>query len=99
MYEGAAIELVCFFKNLLTAAAVNARISLCSKLHWHQKEGTVASYYEAMNYLLKTYTVNDLIVESEADMMPFAQSSNRSLTEFSEALCNKTVGCHRVYHE
>lgn len=53
------------------AAAINARITVKSKTPQHQKEVTVTSYYEAIQYILETYATDILIVETDADTMRF----------------------------
>lgn len=57
----------------LTAATVNAQIELQSKLHKHQRVGTVTSYSEAVNYLLDTYATDDVVSETDAKIMRFTQ--------------------------
>lgn len=47
----------------------NVCISLKSKLLRSQEKGTVASYCEAIKYLLKTYTTEYVFPESYIDMM------------------------------
>lgn len=66
VHEGAAIR---FNTSPLKFAAVtelNAGIALKSKPHERQKEGTLASYCEAINCLLVTYATDDLISETDA---------------------------------
>lgn len=81
------------------ATLLDARIALQSKSHKRQKEDMVASYCKAIDYLLETYAINDVIAETDADMMHFKQPSNKLLTEYSEALWNNALRSDRVYDE
>lgn len=84
--EGAAIWLLHFFMKRLAAAALDVCITLCSKWHRLQMEGTVKTYCEAVNILLETYETEDVIAETNADMMHFTPLSNKFPTEYAEAL-------------
>lgn len=80
-------------------ASSRVRIALKSELHKRQKEGTVTLYCEAVNYFLETYATDDVIAEADDDMMRFTQPSNKSPTEYTEALWNKGFKRDRVYDE
>lgn len=66
-------------------------------MHKLQKEGTVTSYCEAVEYLLGTYAMDDVLTETDAGMMGFTQPSSKSPTEYAEALWNKMPRCDKVY--
>lgn len=60
------------------AAALNARIALNLKLHKRQKEGTETSCCKAVNCLLVSYAMNDLIAETDASIIRFTHLLNKS---------------------
>lgn len=64
----------------------NACIVLSSKWPRRQRQGTVPSYCEAVNYFLEEYETYDVITETNGDMMRFTQLSNKSSTDYAEAL-------------
>lgn len=80
-----------------TAAGFNARVIWKSEWHKHQKEGTVTSYCAAVSHFCKTYDKDDIIAETDANMIKFTQSSNESPTEYAEAMWNKALRFDRVY--
>lgn len=88
----------CFHKGP-ASVALNARITLRSETQSLQKEGTVTSYYEAVNYLLETYATDDVITKTDADMMSFTQPSSKLPTECAEALWNIALRCEQAYDE
>lgn len=51
------------------ASKLNAHMALRSKSDKHQKEGTLTSYCGAVNYLPEAYATDDVIAETDADMM------------------------------
>lgn len=57
------------------------------------------SYCEPGNSLLETYATNDIFAETDASMIQFAQSSNKSITDYAEALWKKTLGFDRANDE
>lgn len=59
-------------------AAFSTGLALKPKSHKHQKGGPVASYCEAVNYLLNTYGKGNVIAETDTDMMKFPWPSNKS---------------------
>lgn len=69
-----------------TAAMFKPHIALSSKSHQRQKESRVASYCEAVSYLLKKNPTDDVIAEPDEDMITFAQLSNELPTEYIEEL-------------
>lgn len=81
------------------AEALNARTALRSDSHKRQKKGAVAIHWEAVNYLLETYKTDEVIAETDADMVHLVQASNESSTDFANAMWNKALQCHRVYDE
>lgn len=62
-------------------------------------EGTITSHWEAVYYLLKTYTTYNVVAGTGADMMLFTQPSNKSPMEYAVALRNETLKGDRVYDE
>lgn len=52
-----------------------------------------------MNYLLETYTTDDVIAEGAVEIPQFTQPSNFALTVYAEDLCSKMIGCNLVYDE
>lgn len=99
VHEGAAMWLLHFFMKKPAAAALNSRISLPSKSHRRHKEGTLTTYCEVVNYLLETYATDDVIAETDAEILRFTQPPTKSPTEYAEALWNKALRCDRVYDE
>lgn len=81
----------------LPDAAPNARMALRPKTNKCQKEGRVTYYCDAINNVLKTYETDDVIAEAESNMMLFTQTSNKSHTEYTEALWNTALQCDMVY--
>lgn len=68
IHEGASIWLLHVFKNLLAVTALNACFALKSKLRELQEEGTVTPYGVAVYFFHDTYTPDDIIGETDADM-------------------------------
>lgn len=81
------------------AHALNTRIALRSKAHRSQKEGPIPSYCEAINYFLETYAVDDVIVQTDTNIMSFTQLSNKSPTEYTEAFWNNAHQWNSVSDE
>lgn len=69
------------FMKLPAVADFKAFIAHKSKLHKRQTEGTVTSYCKAINYLLEMCVTDDVIFETDGDMMQFIQSSIKSPTK------------------
>lgn len=82
--------------KLPTATALNTRISFKSKSNKRQKESTVASYSEWLNYLSETFASDIVVSETVSDRMPFTQLSNDLPAEYAKALWNKAIMCHTV---
>lgn len=74
------------------AAALSSRIALSSKLHKPCKEGTLTTYNEVLNYLLKTHGTDENIAEMDAKILQFTQPSKLMPTEYADALCSKELG-------
>lgn len=81
------------FLERFAAEALNARLLLKSMSHDRENEGTVAAVCETVNYLPKMYATDNIIVETDANMMPFPKPKNKSRTEYAKALCNKATIC------
>lgn len=79
-----------------TAAAPSTFLAFRSVSHRRQKEGTVTTYFEAANYLLDTFAIDDVITEIDADMMCFTQLSKKRPTGHTEALWDKALRCNSV---
>lgn len=67
--EGAAPCLLHFFVTRLAAAALDARIIFKSKSDKREEEGTVTSFSDFVTYLLETYRNDDIIPETDTDVM------------------------------
>lgn len=65
--------------------------------HWHQKEGTVRTYFQEVNYSLRTYETDYDVGEIDADRMRFTVLSSKSPTKYDEALQSKVQPCDLVY--
>lgn len=81
------------------AGALNYPLSLLSKSNKRKMEGTLTSHCK-VNYLLKTYTKDDIIAEIGAGIANYTPSSNMMFTELTKAVWNKTIRCkcdHREY--
>lgn len=98
VHEGAAFWLLYFFMEHLAVAALSACIAIRSKLHKRQEGGLVTSSCEVVNYLLETYSTDDVIAETDAHMMHLTQPSSKCPTEYSEALRNMALLWDRVYN-
>lgn len=68
------------------AAALKARIALKLKSLERQIEGTAASYREDVSCLLMTYATDDILAESDIDMIRFSQLGSKWTTGYAEAL-------------
>lgn len=68
------------------AATLNDHILLRPESHGLQKKRTVASHFETVNSLVETYVTDELIDETDDDIMRFPQSPNKLSTEYAEAL-------------
>lgn len=86
VHEGGARWLLHLFIKHCAAASLNVPITLRSELCRSQKDGTVRTYCEADNYHLETHDADDVIAETDADMMRFTPPSNKSLMEYAEVL-------------
>lgn len=73
--------MVATFLKSPAAVALNDCIKLKSKSHMRQKKGTVTLYFEDVTFLLKAYVTDDVISETDADMMCFTLASTESPTE------------------
>lgn len=88
----------CFMKRLAAAALIEC-IELKSKWPKHQKKGTVTSYCEAANYLVNTSATDDVVADTDANIVKITQLSNKSPKEQAGALWNKVTRCNQVYDE
>lgn len=79
------------FMKSVSGEVINSLIALCSKSRTRPTEGVVKSYCEAVNYLFDTYSTDDLVAETDADMMHSTQSPKKSCTEYVEALWIKAL--------
>lgn len=59
----------------------------------------MTSYCEAVNCSLETSATNDIIVETDTDMMQHTQQLNKASTKYAEALWNKALRCDSVNDE
>lgn len=97
VYEvGGLCLLHCFVKHH-DAAALNEWIALKSKSHKRQKQGTVTSYCELVDYFLGTHATDRVIAKTDTGIMQFTQASNKSPTKYANALWNKAPRGDRVY--
>lgn len=81
--------LLYFSMKAHAASALNNCIALRSKFLRREKESTVTSCCEAGKYYLETYPNNDVISESDTEVMHFTHPSNKSPPEYVQALWNK----------
>lgn len=75
---------VTFFHEGDCIFALNACIALKSKSHDRQKEGTSTSYCKAVNYLPETSATDDIILETDDNMMRFMQPWSKLPMEYAE---------------
>lgn len=99
VYEGGILSLLHFFMKRLAIAELNLFIWPRFKSCKHQKEGTVKSYCKSLHHLQETYETNNVIAQIGTDMMHFSQLSNKSTTEYAEAVKKKVLRCGMVYDE
>lgn len=78
---------------------MNDGFKLLSKLHKRQREGMVTSTFEAVNYLIETYTINDVVAKYDADMMHCTSVPNRPTKEYAKVQWNRVVWCNTAYGE
>lgn len=97
--EEAALWLLFFFMKRPAAARLDARVALRSKSHRRHKEGKVMTYCDALNYLVEAYATDDVVVQTDTDIMRFSQPSIKFPTENEELLLNDALRGHRVYDE
>lgn len=86
-------------KNL-AAAEIDSSIVLCAKsLHKRQKEGTTTPYCKAVNHLLETHALDDVIVEINTEIMRSFQLVNKTPIDYAKLLCAKSFCGNRVHSE
>lgn len=67
-----------FFVKKQSAAALNTRIGLRSKLSSkRQEERTLITFFKLVNYLLEKYANDDVIAETGNEIMSFTEPLNR----------------------
>lgn len=76
------------------------RIALIAK-SWRkcQEEETFTTHCEVLNYLLEPYASDDVIADTEAEIMRFSQPLNETQTEHAELLWAEALRGDRVYNE
>lgn len=79
-----------------TVATLNSRIALSSNLRRGQKEGALTTYCKLLNYLLETYATNDVIAESDAEIMHYTQPPNKTPAGYTCLLWSKALHCDHV---
>lgn len=79
--------------------AFSTRTALQSKWRKREKEGTLMSYSGAVNYFFETYARDDVITDTDSDMIRSSRPRSKSPMEYTEALWNKTRRCNRVCDE
>lgn len=77
----------------------DTRIAFKAVLQELQKEGTVTSSYEAVNYLFETFAMDDIIAETDAFMICFTLLLNKSPSRFVEALWRKDHFCNELFDQ
>lgn len=68
-----------------TTAALNTCFELCTESHNGQKDATVTTYCDAVEYLVETYGMDDVITENDAIMTCFPSSSKKLPMENAES--------------
>lgn len=96
--EGAAMRLFSNFIWVPDKAPFSHRV-IAENNNSHQQEGKLTTYGKVVNYLLETYTIDDVIAKDEAEITSFKQPAGRTAVRFSEVLCEKELRCGRVYDE
>lgn len=90
--EGAAMWLLLFFMKKQTATAANSRIALGSNSSLNrQKEGTLTTKCERLNYLLETYFSDDVVAGAGAEIKRFTQLLNETPIDHPELLWAKAL--------
>lgn len=77
---------ITFFMKRPAATGHNACIAQQYKSQNRQKKRTVTSSHEAVNNLLEKYAIDEVIAETDDNMMPFMLPSSQSSTDYAEAL-------------
>lgn len=73
------------------ATALNRHTAHQSMSHKRQAEGIVYLYSEAANYLFETYAEDDIIADTDADMMHFTKPSRTVPEKYVNALGIRSV--------
>lgn len=98
--EGAAMWLITLVMKKLAAAVLTAWILLTST---HQREDVqedlFTSYIQVGNHLLEMYATDDMIAETDNDIVLFTQVLGTAPLKFAEALWMKKLRSPRLYHE
>lgn len=71
---------------------------MSSSSRTHQ-EGKLASYCQAVNYLLATNATDNVIAEDDLEIMNFRQPAGLSAVEYVQALWTEALRCGLVYDE
>lgn len=85
------------YKKHPTAAALVTCLLLQSNSLEHLDKITVALYCEAVRYPLNSYVPDDVIVETNFDMIWFKKLWTKSHTDFARAMGTKGTETERVY--
>lgn len=90
--------LVYYFIRKPAVAALNGRNSLPSSSQARQ-EGRLTSYCQVDNYLLATYTTDNIIAEAYMDEMNFNYPARHNAVEHGRVFWANTILCHPVGDE
>lgn len=90
VYEEAAMWLFPYFLKELAKAALSNYMMTQNSGQTHF-EGKLTTYCQVVNYMLETYTADNVIVEIEPDINRFKQAADMSAVRFSELLWEKVL--------
>lgn len=102
IHEGAAIWI--FHFSLRDPARVAPTARTVNKSSWTSNKSSrdtskLTTYCEVVQYLLRTYSTDDIIAEVEASLMRFTQGDRMNETDYAQALWTKALRCGTVYSE
>lgn len=92
VHDYAAMQLLRFFMKNQVAAVLNLRSALKFKsLRWGQKNGALTKYCDVVSSLLASFGTDEVIAETDDEIMKVSQLLNKTQIEFAELLLAKTL--------
>lgn len=96
IHEAGAMWLLYYFLRSYVATSLSSRISLKTKSsRKHQKEETLTTYFEVVNYLPVPYAADDVINKNYTEILRFKQQVKR--TSIESRIMSQALRCNRLY--